>query len=217
MRTAASDLAIGPQQPRPRQPRLDAIAAPAIARAPCRQTAARPAEQVVPPLAGNRVRPGEQPAADADAAAHPGTENHAEHRRSARRGAIGGFGQRETVGVVGDAHFAPQPRAQVLAQPLAVEPGGIAVAHAPRHRRGRARRAHAHAATLAQPGLDAPHQRGDGVERLRIGGLRRRHAFAPQHGAGGIERDAFDLGAAEVDADADHRGRNLRRSSPARR
>ena len=37
-------------------------------------------------------------------------------------------------------------------------------------------------------------------ERQAVIGLRRRHALAPQRAAGGIERDALDLGAAEVNS-----------------
>ena len=46
------------------------------------------------------------------------------------------------------------------------------------------------------------HERGDRVDRAVVVAARRRHPFAEHLAAGLVERDRFDLGAAEVDADA---------------
>ena len=83
---------------------------------------------------------------------------------AARAGAIGGFGQRQAVGVVLQPQRPAQQRLQVLKQRLAVERGGVGVAHPPRHRREAARDAHADGQPRGtQAGLGLPHQRPDGL------------------------------------------------------
>ena len=81
-------FAIGAQQPRPRQPRLDAIAATAVTATSRRQSATRTTEQVVAPLAGNGMSPDERSSIDHDTAADSRPQDDAENDGATGTGAI---------------------------------------------------------------------------------------------------------------------------------
>ena len=76
----------------------------------------------MPPFASDGVGAGQKPPAYDDAAADAGAQNDAEHHLGIAPGAVGRFGEREAVGVVGDAHPIAQAGAQVVQQRLAVQP-----------------------------------------------------------------------------------------------
>ena len=84
---------------------LDAALAAAIAFGPSRLVAR---QAIVTPLTRNSVRPGENLAVHHDAAADARAENHAEHHCGAGRRAVGGLGEREAVGIVGEPDIALQ-------------------------------------------------------------------------------------------------------------
>src|SRR5262249_35851410 len=148
----------------------------------------------------------ERAAADHDAAAHAGAEDHAEDDARAGRGAVGGLGEREAVGVVGDAHRAPEPRFEILPERPPVEPSGIAVADEPGRRRDRARSADADRAARAELGLGGGDEPADRLDGAGIIFARRRDAPAQQLALAAAlaraERHDLDLGPAEVDAEA---------------
>src|SRR6266516_1546417 len=79
------------------------------------------------PFAGDRVAPDEHLALDHDAGADTGTENHAEHHVRALPRAIDRLGKREAIGIVVQAHFAPERALEVLLERPADEPGGVRV------------------------------------------------------------------------------------------
>ena len=78
-------------------------------------------DRVVTPLAGDRIRTRENVTADDDASADAGTENDAEDDLRAGTGPVGRLRQRETVGIVGDRHFAPEQRLEIGLDRLGVE------------------------------------------------------------------------------------------------
>ena len=73
------------------------------------------------PLAGDRLRPGAQAAADHDAAAATGTHDDAENERVAAPGAMQCFRQGKAVGVVFNSEWMMQRCFEQLVQRLAVE------------------------------------------------------------------------------------------------
>ena len=85
----------------------------------------------MPPLASNRVGAGQNPAIDDNAAADAGAENDAEDAGRSGGSAIDGFGKSETVGIVGQPHFALQHGLQVAAQGLADQAGRVGVLDQP--------------------------------------------------------------------------------------
>jgi hypothetical protein len=171
----------------------------------------------MPPFTGDGIGAGQYLAVDDDAAAHTRAENHAEHHRCTRTRAIGRFGQREAVGIVGDAHFALQQCFQIAFERLADQTGRVGIldqaaaarfgagdANADtRHRTASAVRVDTvpSAAALGHNSLFCrSDQVGHHLQRRFVIALRRRHALAQQHFATIAQRDDFDLAAAEVDA-----------------
>src|SRR5262249_40071137 len=113
--------------PRARQEGLDAAGPPAVAGGPGPLVRPRPGERVVAPLAGDRVRPGEDPAVDDDAAAGPGTQDHAEDDAGSRARAIARLGEGEAVRVVREPQGTMEQALQILAQRAAVQPDAVGV------------------------------------------------------------------------------------------
>ncbi len=116
----------------------------------------------MPPFTGNGVGAAEHLAIDDDAAADAGSQNHAKDRCGAGGGAIGGFGQRQAVGIVGQPDRAIECAFEVLLQRLAVEAGGVGVLDPAGGRGNRAGGADADGAAGAQLGFGLLNQRGDG-------------------------------------------------------
>ena len=151
-----------------------------------------------------RVRTGKELTAHDDTSADAGAENDAEHDLCARPRAVGRFGQRKTVGVVGDADLAAEQRFQVGLDRLRVEAHRVGAAQQSGRARDRARRADADSAGFAKLGLRVAHERRDRVENAVVVRSRRDAAAAQQLAAVGRQRDDLDLGPAEVDADPEH-------------
>ncbi len=89
----------------------------------------RPGQRVVAPFAAYAVQAGQHASANDQAAAAAGTQDDAEHHIEAGRCPVGGFGEREAVGVVLHTHLAAERLAQVAVEAVAVEPHGIGIAH----------------------------------------------------------------------------------------
>ena len=152
------------------------------------------------PLAGDGVDALDELAVDDDAAADAGAEDGAEHHRRALAGAVDGFRERETVGVVGDAHRATEGGGQVAAQVAAVQPGGVALGDPPRRAVDRTGDADPHP-------IDAPaglrfelvEQPADRAQPALVVKARRRDAGAGPLDARLVENHPLDLGAAVVE------------------
>src|SRR5690606_23085133 len=108
---------------------------------------------------------------------------------------------REAVGVVVDARLAAQRALQVGGKRPAVEPGGIGVSHEAGVRRQRTRDADADRAAASDRTLGLVDETGDRGARARVVAARCRHAPAQSLAARVVEREHFDLRAAEIDAD----------------
>src|SRR5215831_9649367 len=74
---------------------LDACRVPAEARWARPFVVARPGQRIVAPLAGDRVRSGEDVTACDDATTNAGSEDHAEHDLRAQASPVGRFRERE--------------------------------------------------------------------------------------------------------------------------
>ena len=193
------------EQRRARQPRLDAVATPAPARGRWPVGVVGAGQRVVPPFAGDRVAAGQADAVDRDAAADTGAEDHAEHDAMTDACAVDRFGQREAVGVVGHADRSCESRGQVVDERPSVEPRRVRVPDhtgGERHGAGHrdADRGGRTELTLAR--RDEVVQRGE----RRVVVLRCRDPRAQQRASRVVERDQFDLGPTEVDAEADQSG-----------
>ena len=79
----------------------------------------------MPPFAGKAAGAGDDAAVDDDAAADPGAEDGAEDDTVAATGSLAGFGQRETVCIIGDEHRAAELCHKVGREPSAIDAGDI--------------------------------------------------------------------------------------------
>jgi len=140
-------------------------------------------------------------AIDCDASPHAGAQDHAEHNLATRCGAVGGFGDGEAVGVIGQSHFAAEDALEVLLQWPAVEAGGIGVLDQSGGGRNRPGRREAYPASSADLSFEFCHDSDDGLDRLFIRTLRRGHTQAGALSTRGVEHQTFDLCAAEIDSD----------------
>src|SRR5205085_5205139 len=116
---------------------------------------------IVPPLAGDRVGADKDAAADNDAAAASGADDHAEDDRRAGGRAVGCLRQRETVRVVGKADRPLEQPRQILAERLADQPGRIRVLDEAARRRDRAGNADPDGPALAGVALNLAHETAD--------------------------------------------------------
>ncbi len=150
-------------------------------------------------LAGDIVAPGHRLAADDQAAAHAGAENDAQHRRVAAELVVPGFRQRKAVGVVIDAHLAPDQRRQIARQ-------------RPPHRRrhvggkqravivvGQARNTDADAAAPAAKRIRLKGQIAQRGQQLPVIFTRRRHPLLPNALQVVVEHPQLNLGAAHIE------------------
>jgi hypothetical protein len=150
-------------------------------------------------LPGHAVLAFQQLAIHHNAAAAPRADDQPEHDAAPGRRAVRGLGEGEAIRIVGDAHFAPQQRAEILVERMAVQRVGIGVLHQPGGRRDAARYAHAHGGAHPGLGLGLAHQSGHHLQRGAVasGGWR---AAAQQLLALRVQQEDFGFRAAEVDA-----------------
>ena len=120
------------------QKRLDAPGPPAITRGTRTLIVFGRRQRIVAPLAGDGVRADDDAAVHHEPAAGAGADDHAEHHRRSRGGAVGGFGQRETVRVVRQPHRAPERAREIAFKRTADQPGRVGVLDQSGGRRDRA-------------------------------------------------------------------------------
>ena len=101
----------------------------------------RPRQRVVAPLPRDRVGARHHATVHHKPAANARAEDHAEHYGQARRRAVGGFRQREAIGIVREPHRTAEPRGQILRQRTAVQPCRVGVLDEARGGRNHARHA----------------------------------------------------------------------------
>src|SRR5262249_41627414 len=116
-----------PGDPRARQEGLDASGPPAVAGGARPLVAARPGQGGVSPLAGNRVRAGEDATVDGDPPARAGSQDDAEDDTSPRARPVARLGEGEAVRVVREPEGTVQQALEVLAERAAVEPDTVGV------------------------------------------------------------------------------------------
>ena len=136
-------------------------------------------------------------------------EDDAEYDVRADARTVGGLGDGEAVRVVHEPDRAVESRLEIASQRPAVEPDGVGVLHKPRVGHERARDADAHGPDRAGGAVELPHQSRNSVEQRRVIPWRG-HASSRDLVTRGRQRDRFDLGSADVDADA--HGSSLRRA-----
>ena len=194
------------------QPRPAAIAAAAPA---TRRRRSGQRQRVVAPLAGDGVGAGR---ARADRTTMPPPvpvpRITPKTTRAPRRRAVDRLGQREAVGVVGAAHLAAEARARGR-PPAAGRLSQVELAFFTSPVAGEMHAGHAHADASPRSPRLALQPLGQRRQRLDRGGVvaaRRRHAAARARSARRVQRDALDLGAAEVESHPDGRLRMVGRS-----
>jgi hypothetical protein len=140
-------------------------------------------------------------AAYRDSGAHAGSQNDRKDHVVAGARAVNRFGHGQTIGVVDHADLAPERRAHIFLDELAEQPGRVAAFALPGDRVERPRDADADRTAASGFGLDLVDHVDDQFDAARVIALWRRLANAQQLGAARFHRDAFDFGAAPVDAD----------------
>ena len=121
---------------------------------------------------------------------------------SALARAVGGLRDGEAVGVVGDADGAVERGGKVVDQRMAVEPGGIGVLDQAIGGADAAGNSGPNGPAPAGLPLQLVDERGHGGDAGAVVAAGRIDAQAGELVAGVVEGERFDLGAAEVDADA---------------
>ena len=129
-------------------------------------------------------------------------QDHRKDNVLARARAVGRFGNRQAVSVIGAAHFAPQRAAQVLVEGLSVQPRGVGIFHQAGLSGNSPGNAQADGGAPSEFFLDFLCSLRYGPYRAVIVVPRRSDAVAMQFPAVSLERDEFDLGAAKIHADA---------------
>jgi len=162
-----------------------------------------PGQGVVAPLSRDAVWADADVPVDGDASAAAGAQDDGEDQFSPCGGAVGGLGDGEAVGVVGAPDGSAECGEQVALKRLAVEPGGVGVLDQASGRDNGSRDAQADGAGGAGALFEIVDDLNDGCDGGGVVVLRGGNAEPGQLQAGGIEGQAFDLGAAEVDSDPD--------------
>ncbi len=157
----------------------------------------------MPPFAADAVQAGQRFALDHHPGAAAGADDDAEDDALAGAGAVGGFRDGETVGVVLHPHRAAQRLLKVLVERVAVQPCRVRVLDEAGDGRHGAGNADADGAFLLERFFRRQNQPGHVLDGRLVVVLRGGDALAVQLLAVvGVQADDFRLGAAEIDADA---------------
>jgi hypothetical protein len=156
----------------------------------------------VTPFTGDRIGADDDPAIDDDTATNPGAEDHPEDACASRCGAVARLGQRKAIGVIGEAHRTPERRFEVAAERAADQPGRVGVLDEAGARDERPRNTDPDRRAAAELRFDAVHQGRHRRDRAGIVARRGRDPPARMEAAISVDGRGFDLGAAEIDADA---------------
>ena len=147
----------------------------------------------MPPLAGDAVGAGQDMAVNDDAGTSAGADDDPEYHRRTGSGAIRGFREGETVGVIADPQLALQQGLQVLKNRLAVEVHRIGVLEQAGGPGNGARRADADRSNLPERSLRLMHQIGNCLQRAGVIALRGRCAPTQEFTALVIQSDDLDF------------------------
>lgn len=128
---------------------------------------------------------------------YSGIDLHSNNRGTGS-GAIRGFGESKTVGIIADPQLALQQGFQVLKNRLAVEVRRIGILEQAGGPGNGARRADADRSGPPERGFRLMHQIGNGSQRAGIIALRGRHAPTQELTAFIIQGDDLSFGAPEV-------------------
>ena len=201
---AAAPRVVG-REAGPGQKRLDAAAPAAVARRPRPLVVVRPRQRVVSPLAGDRVRAGDD-ARRRTTMPPPVPVPRITPKTTSRagRGAVGRLGHGEAVRVVGEPHRPRRAaRSRSCSKRPAVQPRRVRVLDEAGRRRDRAGHADADRARRrrprARPSSTRPRDRVDRRRRSRRAASATR--CSQTHAPVVVEHDRRDLGAAEIDAE----------------
>jgi hypothetical protein len=165
---------------------------------------AGPRQRGVPPFAGDRVRPGEDPAVDDDAAADSGAEDDAEDHPCALRRAINRFAERKAICVIGQPHGPAERRGQVAVERPPDQARGIGVLHEAGGRRQHARYAQADAVSAPERRFGIFDQGFDGGDDADVVPRGRRQPTAAENRAVHAQRRRLDLGAPDINPKTHH-------------
>ena len=154
------------------------------------------------PLTSDEVCAGERVSADDDSASDTRADDDAEHDVRACRRAIGRLGECEAIGVVHDANFTVQMFLEIARQRLSVEPHRIGILYESGVGNDDPRNPDTNGSHATDFLLDVGDERRDRHERFLIA-RRRRDALPNELFSVSVHRERFDLGAAEIDADAE--------------
>jgi hypothetical protein len=156
----------------------------------------------VTPFAGDCVRPGQYFPVHDDASADARSGDHTEHDIPARTRAVDGFGQRETICVIGDTNGPTQCSCKIAVERAADEPGRVGVLHQPGAWAYRPRNPDSDGAFLASLRLGRRDEPGDGADCCVVIAGRSRDSLPQTERAVPLECCDFDLAAAKVDSEA---------------
>jgi len=130
---------------------------------------------------------------DSGAASRP--DDDPEHNHATCGRAIGGLGEGEAIGVVGDADFPAEQPGEVLFEGLPIQRDGIGIFHESGRRADRSWNAQSYGGAGADLGLGFAHHGGDIRQDVRVA-CGRGSPPAPQRRAVFIENQNFGLRAA---------------------
>ena len=156
----------------------------------------------MPPFSRDCVGADQDLASDGDPASDARPENDAEDRLRRSAGAVGRLGQGETVGIIGKPRRPPECALEVALQRASDQPCGVGVFDEAGGGRDSAGDADAYRWRCPDFLLDRADQVDDRIDRFAIILCRRGHTVAKTYRSAGVYGGAFDLRAAEIDADA---------------
>lgn len=154
------------------------------------------------PFAGDGIGPAHQLLAYHHAAARPGAEDSAEDDGRGRAGAVDRFGERKTIGVVGEAHRTAYCGLQVFVERMADEADGVGVLDEASGRRDCPWDSDPDRSLGSQSGIGRCDQLRDGFDGACVVAAGCGQTLAKALRAGTVEGSGFDLGSAQVDPDA---------------
>jgi hypothetical protein len=159
----------------------------------------------VAPFAGDGLRAGDDFPFINDAAAAARAHDDAEDKFLSPPGSVKGLRHGETVRVVLDFDFAAQAPFEIGLKRLAIQAHGIGILEQSRAARNGPRRADAERVRRVMNGRGQfAVKTRDTLQNVRVAILLFRFdAFAKNFRALGVQDDAFDFGAAEVNADTE--------------
>jgi hypothetical protein len=150
----------------------------------------------------------DQPSLEDQAAADSGAEDHAEDAARPASGTVDRLGQREAIGIVGEADVAPQRRADITVERMADQFRRVRVLDQSGGGRDRPRDADPDAAARAQRRFGLRDEFRDRRDDRAIRTARSRSPSAQQLAPLPVQGEDLDLGPTEIYSEADLLFRN---------